>query len=158
MTRKISQFRKALESSTDSPNSFELCSSWLKTCDMDHSDCTAIWPANQAGEVWNPTRLLAVTEMPSNENDCIRLIDQVPKSSPLRYAALSHCWGNNVPLVLLSSRLHEFKQEILMRNLPKTFRDAVIATRRLGLEFLWIDSLGIVLSRIQLATGRTNQA
>jgi hypothetical protein len=31
-----------------------------------------------------------------------------------------------------------------MSDLPRTFRDAVEATRELGVEFLWIDSLCIL--------------
>jgi hypothetical protein len=40
--------------------------------------------------------------------------------------------------------LEERKQSIPMASLPKTFRDAVITTRRLGIEYLWIDSLCIL--------------
>lgn len=35
-------------------------------------------------------------------------------------------------------------KEILFANLPKTFRDAVTVTRKLGVRYLWIDSLCII--------------
>jgi hypothetical protein len=97
-----------------------------------------------ANGVWNPTRLLAIKRESSCGEDSIRLLDQLSGTEPMKYAALSHCWGGNVPLVLTTSLLTEFKERISTSSLPTTFLHAVEATRRLGLDYLWIDSLCII--------------
>lgn len=63
-----------------------------------------------------------------------------------QYAALSHCWGqgDRRPLQTTSTNFKEHEKEIPFSTLPKTFQDAVIATRELGLRYLWIDSLCII--------------
>lgn len=57
---------------------------------------------------------------------------------------LSHCWGTRVPLTLTSISLDKFFHEIPFVEMPKTFQDAVMITRRLGVRYLWIDSLCII--------------
>jgi hypothetical protein len=37
--------------------------------------------------------------------------------------------------------LNAHKRSITIRELPKTFRDAIVITRRFGVQYLWIDSL-----------------
>jgi hypothetical protein len=60
------------------------------------------------------------------------------------YVALSHCWGNSQQLVTTTVTLPERLKEITMTSMPQTFRDAVLITRELGIEYLWIDSLCIL--------------
>lgn len=43
-----------------------------------------------------------------------------------------------------SSSLVDRLDQILWADLPKTFRDAVIVTRSLGVRYLWIDSICII--------------
>jgi len=40
--------------------------------------------------------------------------------------------------------LHDRKEGIPWKDIPKTFQDAMVVTRSLGLRFLWIDSLCII--------------
>ena len=61
-----------------------------------------------------------------------------------RYNTLSHCWGGEVPLTTTTATLGARKEEIPFTALPKTFQDAVIITRKLGIRYLWIDSLCIL--------------
>ncbi|KAK0716275.1 heterokaryon incompatibility, partial [Lasiosphaeris hirsuta] len=60
------------------------------------------------------------------------------------YVSFSHRWGNPQPLRLLQINLQSFKEEIKPEDLPKTFQDAVIITRKLRYRYLWIDSLCII--------------
>ena len=62
------------------------------------------------------------------------------------YVALSHCWGprENRPLVTDCSNLSEHLKEIPWAQLPKTFQEAIIVVRNIGIQFLWIDSLCIL--------------
>ncbi|PVH71577.1 HET-domain-containing protein [Cadophora sp. DSE1049] len=60
------------------------------------------------------------------------------------WLTLSHCWGGGAPLQTTSYNLQENKSSIPMESLPETFRDAIILTRRLGYQYIWIDSLCII--------------
>lgn len=57
---------------------------------------------------------------------------------------LSHCWGDGVPLRLLYENYNRFLAGIETSEIPKTFRDAIDATRRLNIQYLWVDSLCII--------------
>lgn len=61
-----------------------------------------------------------------------------------KYIALSHCWGKKLFIKTTISTLKNRKKQIHWRSLSKTFQDAVTITRRLGIEYLWIDSLCII--------------
>jgi len=62
-----------------------------------------------------------------------------------RYAALSHCWGAAGTMsATLRATVKGFKTGLDTHYLPQNFRDAIYATRRLGLKLLWVDALFIV--------------
>ncbi|KAF1968012.1 HET-domain-containing protein, partial [Bimuria novae-zelandiae CBS 107.79] len=60
------------------------------------------------------------------------------------YVTLSHCWGGVKPLITTTDTLEARTTCIPYDTLPKTFQDAVMITRSLGVEYLWIDSLCII--------------
>jgi hypothetical protein len=62
----------------------------------------------------------------------------------LKYATLSYRWGDYKGLKLNKSNKKALEKEILFPKLPKTFQDAIDVTRRLGIQYLWIDSLCII--------------
>lgn len=90
-----------------------------------------------------PTRLLDLA--PISHGDFIRL--ESSRSLPLDtiYVTLSHCWGGHCRLTLTEDNLLGFRASIL----PRTFQDAVLVTRKLGVRYLWIDSLYIIQNSIQ---------
>jgi hypothetical protein len=57
------------------------------------------------------------------------------------YVCLSHCWGDRKPFTLNSETQFALAEGINMMALPKTFQDAILVTRRLQIQYLWIDSL-----------------
>jgi len=64
-----------------------------------------------------------------------------------RYLALSHCWGPSVigeRLITVRGNLSLRRSGIPLSLMPANFRDACIATRKLGYQYLWIDSLCII--------------
>lgn len=61
-----------------------------------------------------------------------------------RYTTLSHRWGNTPMMKTTMSNFQAFQATISLHSLPATFRDAVLVTRKLGLRYLWIDSLCII--------------
>ena len=61
------------------------------------------------------------------------------------YTALSHCWGALKNAVCTTEEnLHSHLAELDFDSLSKTCRDAISITRKLGIRYLWIDSICIV--------------
>lgn len=60
------------------------------------------------------------------------------------YVALSHCWGGHSQVTTTKSTLRLHKEGIDFDSLSKTFQDAIVVTRSLQVQYLWIDSLCIV--------------
>lgn len=60
------------------------------------------------------------------------------------YACLSHCWGDSPTLRTMSSNIFAHRDFIAWHKLPKTFQDAITVVHRLGISYLWIDSLCII--------------
>ena len=58
--------------------------------------------------------------------------------------ALSHRWGVGRICRTLESVLDDYRNAIPMDEVSNVFRDAIEATRRLGIRYLWIDSLCII--------------
>jgi hypothetical protein len=56
---------------------------------------------------------------------------------------LSHCWGRKVFTTLTPDNFHSYLFRIPYEDLSKTFKEAILITRRLGFRYLWIDSLCI---------------
>ncbi|KIL86242.1 hypothetical protein FAVG1_10639 [Fusarium avenaceum] len=67
------------------------------------------------------------------------------KSLHVQYATLSYCWGKKELTKLLKSNFDTMTTSgMSVQDLPLTFRDAITATNRLGLEHIWIDALCII--------------
>jgi Heterokaryon incompatibility protein (HET) len=60
------------------------------------------------------------------------------------YTTLSHCWGGKMPMTTTLATFEQRKHEIRFSELPKTFKDAITITRKLNVQYLWIDSLCII--------------
>ncbi|PQE24439.1 heterokaryon incompatibility protein [Rutstroemia sp. NJR-2017a BBW] len=60
------------------------------------------------------------------------------------YLTLSHRWGERPKTEPTKDNFDRFKQALPMDELPPTFKDAITATRQLGLQYIWIDSLCII--------------
>ena len=61
---------------------------------------------------------------------------------------LSHCWGTSQFLRLTTSTLNRLQKGFNLAELPPTFQDAIMVTRALGINFLWIDALCIIQGSI----------
>jgi hypothetical protein len=91
-----------------------------------------------------PTRVLEIL-VPDGNRICLRKAQALPADDGRRYVALSHCWGQGgTPFTSTRGTLPLRMEGIDIATLPKTFRDAVALVQRLGLRYLWIDSLCIV--------------
>ena len=116
----------------------ESCMNFVKQCIsqccIEHESCHV----QMSGSV--PTRLIYLGE--SNQDLCIH--DSISTTAGIKWAALSHRWGESNPCKLLRANLVNLKRNINPGDLPATFRDAIEVTRKLGLLYLWIDSLCII--------------
>ncbi|OJD37904.1 heterokaryon incompatibility protein [Diplodia corticola] len=118
------------------PACMRTASEWLTNCLQNHNQCRKDTPAHSQ----LPTRVLDV----GDETQEPRLV--VTGDSVGNYAALSYCWGvdKNKHLTLTEDNLEVFRISIPLSSLPKTLLDAVLVTRSLGLQYLWIDALCII--------------
>ncbi|KAH6669001.1 heterokaryon incompatibility protein-domain-containing protein [Halenospora varia] len=113
-------------------DSFVVLKSWLAEChSTTHKGC------EDHIEKQLPTRLLKV------KGDRIRLVETSGWKG--QYAALSHCWGS-ASGILCTTRdtFAQYQNSIIQEQLPRSFQDAVEITRKLELDYLWIDSLCII--------------
>ncbi|KAH7389221.1 heterokaryon incompatibility protein-domain-containing protein [Cadophora sp. MPI-SDFR-AT-0126] len=121
--------------STDSDEAFRLVQSWIDTCTKTHSTCRTL------SNTKLPLRLLDVGSLQETGREPF-LSTNHPELG--RYACLSYCWGGPQTTITTLSTLQERKTSIPLRDLPRTIRDAVCTTRRLGIKYLWVDSLCII--------------
>ena len=124
-----------LASSTDSSETFSRLRQWINTCEADHEACS------EHSEATLPARVLDLG-MAANENGDLQLCEG--QNEIAQYATLSHCWGFHQPLRTTKATLDLLLQKIRFSDLAKTFQDAAVTCRRLGIRYLWIDSLCIV--------------
>ncbi|KAF2114699.1 heterokaryon incompatibility protein-domain-containing protein [Lophiotrema nucula] len=123
---------------TDSSLSMARASKWLKTCVDTHVACQ---PKINSGP---PSRLIDVTEIKRWNIEGVKLIETSPGQVG-KYTCLSHCWGK-VPIKCCTTRetLQQAKEFIPYASMPQNFRDAVEITRRLQIQYIWIDSMCIL--------------
>ncbi|CZR51427.1 uncharacterized protein PAC_01303 [Phialocephala subalpina] len=124
----------------DSHQVFATIESWVKECE-GHQQCRSsmdpLLPIS--AESWLPTRVIDVGDA-----------NQAPKlceTSGLfdRYITLSHRWTDSTANSSTTlSNFEKRKISIDVSELSLTFQDAISATQRLGVQYLWIDSLCII--------------
>lgn len=123
---------KNLSNSRNEP-ALDLARDWLRSSMSARPRVLGNWSDFEL-----PTRLLEI-------RSSIRLRRGCELPSETKYATLSHCWGEGgVAFKLTKATLREFSDTIDQRSLPKTFEDAIIIARHLGINYLWIDALCII--------------
>lgn len=125
--------------STGSDQAWSLATGWLKKCLSSHVNC------NQSFDepVYYPTRLLDLGLCPENTST-LQLIVSAGSQLSGPYCTLSHCWGKVHLIQLNRDTAASLYSGLMVNQLPKTFQEAVEVTRRLGVRYLWIDSLCII--------------
>lgn len=118
---------------TASEESLRTVQKWIANCDTNHG-CK-----KQTG--WKPPRRLL--DIGRNR---VWLRETMSEDDCVRYVCLSHCWGQPPTAILRTtlSNLISHKDETPWDSLPRTFQDAIDFARKLGITYLWIDSLCIV--------------
>lgn len=133
-----------------STEGFGIVSKWLQGCIHGHTNCR-IGRVRQLPDdlsvvesVKLPLRLLDVRR---SDQPNIRLFESTSCAQlEGQYVALSHRWpvDPSQHFTTTHSSIAQRKSRICLEELPEAFRDAVILTRKLGLRYLWIDSLCII--------------
>jgi hypothetical protein len=103
---------------------------WIDECLSAHTACAV----STAGGQFIPKRLLKL------DGD----ISITSPTEPVRYTALSYCWGTCGQPMTTRANLAVRKRGFSPSILPKTLQDAILFTQQLGLNYVWIDSLCIV--------------
>ncbi|KAK2755793.1 het domain-containing protein [Colletotrichum kahawae] len=123
---------KPILRNTASEETLQTIRGWINECTSTHPLCS------KADVAKLPTRVIDVG---SGEDD-IRL-HETGQSIGV-YACLSHPWGKRPLVRTLKDNFSQFKCGIPWSTLPRTFQDAIDFARRLGLQYIWIDSLCII--------------
>lgn len=109
-----------------------LARDWLRICDSKHGiDCSMrarIHPSD------TPFRVIDI------EAQCI-----VTASPTTRYAALSYVWGEVKPPILRTENeyLLRMRGSLKAVSIPQTIQDTMTVCQKLGICYLWVDSLCI---------------
>lgn len=107
---------------------------WLNDCISTHPGCRLDSLPTL------PTRVLDVQAEGTSEG--CRIVQS--KGLTGKYAALSHCWGGMIIPVLSAKTIQNFMEDLPVSQLAANFQDTVKITRKLGIRYLWIDSLCIL--------------
>lgn len=110
---------------------FTLIHTWMERC-AKHSVCPAV------KSVPLPKRVIEIPTDPSQPP-----MLRVTTNELGHYVILSHCWGKADFVKLKDSLILRYQNAIAFEELPKSFRDSIEVTRRLGFHYLWIDAMCI---------------
>ncbi|UKZ72200.1 uncharacterized protein TrAtP1_013139 [Trichoderma atroviride] len=112
---------------------------WLSYCDCHHTRCV------ERPSIM-PRRLLDLKDV--ERSNVVRLVEtSTAVGVDVRYATLSHCWGprtSKPPLKTISDNITRHFEGIPLDDLNLNFRDAVLISIKLGVQYIWIDSLCII--------------
>ena len=124
-------------SNTGSDLTWQLVDSWMAKCLSSHQACNKAQPLVPP----LPTRVIDVGTRGGTRAPRLHV---TTNNAIGRYTTLSHRWAYEEPLRLQVNNLEDFQREIPISRLTRTFQDAIEATRRLGIQYIWIDSLCII--------------
>ncbi|KAH8682830.1 heterokaryon incompatibility protein-domain-containing protein [Tricladium varicosporioides] len=127
---------------TESEICHTIALTWLHECYTNHTECRVAMNASP----WCPTRLIDV-RTPTGDPRLVVSADMNGLSA-VPYVCLSHLWDAGSVFPLTTANEDDLRQQIPFADLSPTFQDAIRFTRRLGVRFLWIDSLCILQDSI----------
>ncbi|KAI0833053.1 HET-domain-containing protein [Hypoxylon sp. FL0890] len=138
--------RRLPSPSTLSDENVEMMRRWIDDCKSNHKECLG------SSDPWVPTRLLEIIH--GDGDISLRLVETanppIHKETP--FAALSHMWGDmntKPPLRTVSSNYEQLKKLIPAKSLPRNFLDTALICARLGIRYMWIDSLCIIQDSVE---------
>ena len=133
------QVPDTLPLSTQSDAAIDFLVDKYQECRTTHEGCNN---TTKVGSENYPSRLL---DIGTDDHDSV-ILRSTHMFCDEEYACLSHCWGDANVLRLDAKSQTALATGISTTLLSKTFRDAIVVTRRLHVQFLWIDSLYVILT------------
>lgn len=130
MTERLEDF------DTGSHHALTLMGEWFCACINSHAACKQYQKALPA----LPSRVIDVG--PSDGPRDPRLLTSNGERG--YYFTLSHRWGDYTMTQTTRQKLETRSKLIPLRSFPATFQDAIDVTRKLGVKFLWIDTICII--------------
>ncbi|QDS72641.1 hypothetical protein FKW77_002398 [Venturia effusa] len=122
---------------TDIQSSIATAKQWLRICETSHEQC------KKTNSARLPTRVLDVGVQHRTDLTSDPVLYET-RGQEARFIALSHCWGKT-PIITTTKETKGARMTgIEWNSLSRTFQDAVMITRMLGVQYLWIDSLCII--------------
>ncbi|KAI0914585.1 heterokaryon incompatibility protein-domain-containing protein [Ustulina deusta] len=118
---------------TSSEAGFARSSQWIRECTQSHVVC------NSRRSTPLPSRVVDVGD---SDRAQIKLYET--QNEPARYMCLSHCWGTAQIIKTTTATLQQHKKGIPWAGLSTTFQHAITFARKLGIRYVWIDSLCII--------------
>lgn len=113
---------------------FATVSQWLAICRTEHESCSRM-------PTFVPTRLLYIG---TGDKNVIQLRENL--HGHIKYGTLSYRWGSDNFKTQLEVKNHvqRLAEGIGLAGLPQLFRDVIYVFHRLGVAYLWIDSMCII--------------
>ncbi|KAI0871875.1 heterokaryon incompatibility protein-domain-containing protein [Hypoxylon argillaceum] len=118
---------------TSSEAAFARVSQWTGDCTQNHM-CLKDYKLTPL-----PKRVVHVG---SSDSTQLRLYET--NNELAKYMCLSHCWGTTQVIKTTMATLQLYKDNISWSDLSTTFQHAITVARKLGVQYIWIDSLCII--------------
>ncbi|KAF7556897.1 hypothetical protein G7046_g6189 [Stylonectria norvegica] len=110
---------------------------WVDDCERNHPEC------HNPIQGTLPKRVVQI--LPGSKPGSCKVRLYEPSAAERgRYVGLSHCWGKHQIIVTKKETVEKHRIEIPWAELSRTFQNAIDFTCRLGIQFIWIDSLCII--------------
>jgi hypothetical protein len=112
---------------------------WLERCHSNHPECRIL--GSRPGEEERPALPTRLIEVGSNGDKEVKI--SLTYGLFGKFAALSHRWtaGKTPNWVTTISNLKKRCKGLDVKDLPRSIQDAIKVTRKLTLQYLWVDSL-----------------
>jgi hypothetical protein len=121
------------ERNVASEGSYEQARKWIHECLDNHKHCQI------NNDAFLPSRVIDVDKAGVDPKLHVSAANE---SGP--YIALSYCWGGPQTSQTTRANLEKYKSSMNFQSLPQTLKDAIVVTRELGYQYLWVDSICIV--------------
>jgi hypothetical protein len=125
----------ALHTGSDATMNF--ATDHIQRCEQNHKKCSKTIP-----EGWKPTRLIDLAPLDEPVQPKLLVVDD--NATSIAYVTLSHRCGSAEMFRLTHKNIDSLQQRIPLEKLSKTFQDAFITAKKLGMRYVWVDSLCIV--------------
>lgn len=118
-----------------SDTSAEQALQWYRNCQDRHGSCETVHSAKF------PTRVLDLGT-PDEQSNKVSLLETPSKRG--QFGTLSHCWPSGETVTTTLATIESRKRGIAMLNLPRSFQNAIVLFHKLGIRYVWVDSLCII--------------